>query len=401
MLLERKKYLGIKYQTIKYNGGFAFIITSLMPNSPATKAGLQIDDMLIQINRTSIHDSSLLTTTLATKEERITFLVLRNGHKREIICQLEKKPFEENSLYDTLICGGIRLRMIITYPPIKQSKYPLVIFIPGIYLMSVDFPFSSMHTYKQLIDKFTESGYMTIRVERPGIGDSEGKRNTDLGFHYECLIYQTLLKHLTNNRIPKCDLNNIIFMGYSMGGVIAPIVSNNSNVNVAGIITYGTVFSSVTNYLLENAKRNSISYNASIYKAPFFSRFLYYYLHKNLSPAQLHKINPQYDKYFNNGETFLGRHYTYFQELNQINLKKTWLELKEMSILIMAGCLDSLISLNDQKALYDLLVSQSNCKQSVSLKVINANHDFCNLQGILSPEGITEILIFLNSIKKS
>lgn len=399
MTLSRRKYLGIKYQVIQCGEKeYEFMVTDVKPNSPADKAGILKKDIIFSINGKLICTSSLLASVIEKQEEEIIFLLVRNSEKKKISCYLEEMPCESNASYGELICNGIRLRTIVTYPETKKEKYPVVIFIQGIYRTSIDFPFSRKHTYKQIIDILTKNEYVTIRVERPGLGDSEGKRDHDLGFHYECLIYQTLLSDLESGKIAKCDLSKIMIMGYSIGGTIASIVANCSNIKISGIVTYGTVFTTVTEYLLENARRNYTSYNDPIYRTPFFREFLYFFLGKKLPPEQLVEINQQYDKFFVQGGDFLGRKYIYFQELDDIDLEKTWLNVKEIPILILAGRLDSLISLGEQRNLYQFLISHANTNQRIFLKYILADHNFHDQNNQLSQEGIETILDFFRIV---
>lgn len=91
--------LGSKYKvnlTTNYSYKFkpSFIIKSVLKNSPAEKAGLLKDDIILNINNTPAHELNLNEITLKFQEKdhkKIKITVDRNGEKIKFEFRLEKK----------------------------------------------------------------------------------------------------------------------------------------------------------------------------------------------------------------------------------------------------------------------------------------------------------------------
>jgi pimeloyl-ACP methyl ester carboxylesterase len=84
---------------------------------------------------------------------------------------------------------------------------------------------------------FGSQGFVTYRVEKPGMGDSEGPPCAETGYLQELNGYRAGLADLRAN--PAVDPERIFLVGSSLGGFFAPIIAN--EIPVAGIVTYGTI----------------------------------------------------------------------------------------------------------------------------------------------------------------
>ncbi len=74
------------------NGGVD--VTGIDPSGPAAKAGLQVGDVIVQIDNTQITDSTTFESVLATHNpgDQITVTVLRNGNKMSVKLTLGTLP---------------------------------------------------------------------------------------------------------------------------------------------------------------------------------------------------------------------------------------------------------------------------------------------------------------------
>lgn len=61
---------------------------------------------------------------------------------------------------------------------------------------------------------------MTLRIEKPGVGDSEGGPFAELDFTTELDIYRQALKQLKEQ--PEVDAEHVFIFGHSMGGAFGP-----------------------------------------------------------------------------------------------------------------------------------------------------------------------------------
>jgi dienelactone hydrolase len=88
-----------------------------------------------------------------------------------------------------------------------------------------------------LLHTIGSQGFVTMRVEKSGVGDSEGPSCDTIGYSEELSGYQAALKSLQSN--PSVDSRRIYLLGISLGGVFAPILG--AETKVAGISVYGTL----------------------------------------------------------------------------------------------------------------------------------------------------------------
>jgi dienelactone hydrolase len=79
-------------------------------------------------------------------------------------------------------------------------------------------------------------GFVTMRVDKSGVGDSQGAPCDSIGYKEELAGYQAALSALRSHASVNPD--RIYLLGISLGGVFAPILAEETK--VAGISVYGT-----------------------------------------------------------------------------------------------------------------------------------------------------------------
>jgi pimeloyl-ACP methyl ester carboxylesterase len=123
--------------------------------------------------------------------------------------------------------------------------------IQGIGLASIDNGVGPLSPYRIIIDHFARRGFVTLRVDKAGVGDSEGGIARDVDFDTELDGYRQALKMMKARG--DVDSDRTLIFGHSMGGVMAPLLA--TEIPVRGIIVYGTIARTWTEYLLENTRR--------------------------------------------------------------------------------------------------------------------------------------------------
>ena len=124
---------------------------------------------------------------------------------------------------------------------------PAMLFIPGYTCSSID-ELPNFHPYKRIVDAYVDAGYVTLRIEKSGLGDSKSTppcESCDLLDEIE--NFEVGLKKLKS--LPYVDTNQIIIVGHSMGGIVAPAISAKNK--VAGVVVYGTTAKSWFEYQIE------------------------------------------------------------------------------------------------------------------------------------------------------
>jgi uncharacterized protein len=218
----------------------------------AVQIKLRRGDLIRQVNQQRITDFAHFLTILEqqTAGAPVHFVVERNKKTVHLKGIFEGRPFETSDfsdvLYDQAPFRGGMLRIIINKPK-KQGKMPALLFIPGYTCSSID-NLNETHPYKRIIDVFAKAGFVTLRIEKSGLGDS---RNTpeceSCDLHDEIENFQVGLDKLKS--LPYVDTNKIIIFGHSMGGIVAPALSAKNQ--VAGVIVYGTTAKSWFEYQIE------------------------------------------------------------------------------------------------------------------------------------------------------
>jgi dienelactone hydrolase len=80
-------------------------------------------------------------------------------------------------------------------------------------------------------------GYVTLRVDKSGVGDSRGPACEEIGYAQELNGYRAALATLKQH--PSVDRARVVLLGISLGGFFAPILARESP--VAGIVAWGTL----------------------------------------------------------------------------------------------------------------------------------------------------------------
>lgn len=329
-------------------------VKKIMPNTPAALANIQANDLITAINNQVIRNADevgRMVSGFSGKKVRLT--IIRDG--KTITQNVLIKPFpnEINKhgkvLYQSVPVNNFRVRMIITQPHGK-GPFPAVFFIQGLYCNSLDFAFSQTHPYKQLIDELTAKGYVTVRVEKSGVGDSEGPACREIGFHLEANLFQKGLISL--RKLSFVDKNNIFILGHSMGGIIAPLIAPTFSKHLRGIAVFGTVVTSWLEYEVTNQRRQA-SLNvvpSAILEANLKNRgkFLSLLLSQKQKPLDIFKRDPRYKKYLIDDKYLHERHYSFFQELNGVDIASKWMKVTAPVLAIWGGA-DAISSKEDHQ----------------------------------------------------
>ena len=161
--------------------------------------------------------------------------------------------------YLSVEINGNRRRLIVTVPH-APGRHPALLYLTGIGCFSQE-SVGVQSNEAKLLYGLTEAGYVTMRVEKSGIGDSEGPLCSSPAYdlHEEIAGYVAGL--LTLRQYEFVDPGKVFVMGLSIGGVEAPLVAEQATVR--GIIVLNTVARPFLDYLRENRRRQFVLRNAA------------------------------------------------------------------------------------------------------------------------------------------
>ncbi|MFN6038797.1 MAG: PDZ domain-containing protein, partial [Bacteroidota bacterium] len=249
--LNRKSLFGARVEFVNQNGNSGCkVVQVARGTSLALK--LQEKDLILKIGENTFQSVDEFINYFMKYEpgQEVQLTVLRGKKKLQLNAKAVARPFETDDnatvIYDEAPFKGGQLRVIIN-KPFKENKMPAMLFIPGYTCSSID-ELTKDHPYKRIVDAYVDAGYVTLRIEKSGLGDSKNTppcESCDLKDEIE--NFEVGLKKLKS--LPYVDTNQIIIVGHSMGGIIAPAISAKNN--VAGVVVYGTTAKSWFEYQIE------------------------------------------------------------------------------------------------------------------------------------------------------
>jgi alpha-beta hydrolase superfamily lysophospholipase len=189
--------------------------------------------------------------------DRVDVEFIRKGERKSSTLALRGLPFERSDAFDIVYgevstSGGVR-RTILTKPR-DSRRHPAVVLIGGIGCYSVDQPLNPGDAYRTLLESFTRRGFVTLRVEKSGMGDSTGEACATVNLDTEVKGLVAGLRQLKQQAF--VDPTRVFIFGHSIGGVTGPLVA--SQERVRGLLVLETTGISWFEYELINARRQLV-----------------------------------------------------------------------------------------------------------------------------------------------
>lgn len=249
--LERKPQFGAQLEYVADASSSGFKVLRVVRGTSAALK-LETGDVIIKMeDKAYMSVESFTEAFLKMKADQpIRLSVLRNGKKIELKGKVAPRPFETDDnaevIYTEADYRGGQLRVIINKPH-KEGKMPGMLFIPGYTCSSID-NLTPDHPYKRIVDSYVDAGYVTLRIEKSGLGDSQNTPSCEsCDLKDEVENFEVGLRKLKS--LSYIDTTKIIIVGHSMGGIVAPAISARNA--VAGVVVYGTTAKSWFEYQLE------------------------------------------------------------------------------------------------------------------------------------------------------
>jgi pimeloyl-ACP methyl ester carboxylesterase len=248
--LPRRAAIGI---TLAVDAGGAVVAGAVSDGSAAAEAGMQVGDEIAALDGTPVTSIVQVQSIIGRHRggDSVAIDIVRGGETKRLVAKLTVFPFEKlpNTVFEyghVTLPDGIRLRTIVSRPGAAATgPAPAVFFLQGGGCSSIDVPSASPNAWPySLISAIAARGFVTMRVDKPGAGESEGPPCPEGGFDSELAGYRAALHALLED--PAVDPSRIFLFGDSLGGFVAPLLANETH--VAGISAYGTIAFTPTGY---------------------------------------------------------------------------------------------------------------------------------------------------------
>ncbi|MCL6267399.1 alpha/beta fold hydrolase [Flagellimonas myxillae] len=337
-------------------------ILEIDTNSPLAKAGFLANDLIVAVNGTTVNSDEIWTEiSYGLRANTPTQIkVIRNHQSIEKMVEFNPLEKEKHAGLDTYYeevtsAHGITQRIIITKPK-KTGKQPAVVLIGGLSCSSIEtYPGRSGNWVQTIKDLVEKSGMVVMRIEKPGVGDSEGDCSQS-DFVTDLAGYQAAIQYFKTK--PYVDSSRIVVYGSSMGSALAPLLAN--EFDLAGVISDGTFYKTWFEHMLEIERRilqfqgnteSQITEKMNKYYFPLY----YGMMVQKKSYQDVVDENPALADYnYHSPAHMYGRPVAYYQQLQEFDLAGQWEKIK-VPVRILRGTHDWIMSAFDNHMIMEVL----------------------------------------------
>jgi len=271
---------------------------------------------------------------------------------------------------------GERLRTFITRPNSVAGKVPAIFFVGWLSCDSMEYPDAdTTDGFGILLRRLIEqSGYATVRMDKPGVGESQGDCSK-ADFATELSGYQSAFDEML--KYDFIDPSKMFVVGLSNGGGTGPLVSRQHPIR--GYIAASSWGHTWYEHMLEMERRrlteegkSPAEVNSAV-KA--FVEFYSLYLIKGMTPGQVIAEHPEWKSlWYDSPDGQYGRPAAFYQQLQALNLGEVWQKVNE-PVLVIHGTADTIMSRADSEAIAQT-VNHVHPGHAQYLEIDNMTHGF-------------------------
>lgn len=350
------------------------VIRRIDADSPATKAGLKTDDVISQINGKTFSNQREYETLRRTfrSGDTIALRVKRAEQTLDLKMTLVPLPKETiagaDVIYDSATTEqGYRVRTIVTKPQNAAGKIPAIMLVQWLSCSPIEAPLRLTNGWTRVLRGLAEkSGFALVRVEKPGLGDSEGASCSENDLKTDMAAYRAALKKLKTYDF--VDQNNVFLLGASLGTALAPIIAEGENIR--GLIVSGGFTKTWYEHMLE-IERNRLDLSGrtpgEINQAMRpYAEFYTMYLNGKMIPAQIIEKRPDLKAvWIDEPAHQYGRPVVFYHQAQDLNVESAW-EKINVPVLVLYGEYDWIMSRAD----HELIANIVNRKNSGKAKLV-------------------------------
>jgi pimeloyl-ACP methyl ester carboxylesterase len=318
-------------------------------------AGLRAGDEILALDGKRFEDSLDFDRRMAALRggQRIMLDVSRDGGRRQVAAQLQPLAREQYTGVEVVYTQvtnprGPRQRAVLTRSRGASGRLPAILFVPWMSCDSIESPNPSPGIDSLLHRVAAESGWAFLRVDKPGVGDSEGVcADTDLDT--EIAGSQAALAFLRAH--PWVDSRRIVIMGHSFSGAFLPTVAGADP--VAGYIFINSWSRTWMERLIEFERLQLEASGAAPAdvsdRMRQFGEFYALFLEQQKTPAQVIAERPRLASIWTDEPTHqYGRPAAFHHQLQAINPARAWSQVS-VPTLVMWGDADLVMHRSDHE----------------------------------------------------
>src|ERR1700724_1711707 len=289
---------------------------------------------------------------------------------------------------------GERLRTFITRPKNVTGKVPAIFFVGWLSCDTMEYlDADTKDGFGILLRRLIEqSGYATVRMDKPGVGESEGEC-AKADFTEELSGYQSAFDEML--KYDFIDPAKILVIGLSNGGGTSALVPRQHPVR--GYIAASSWGRTWYEHMLDLERRRLMEEGkppAEVNTAvKAFVEFYTLYLMKEMTPGQIIAQHPEWKSlWYDSPDGQYGRPAAFYQQLQALNLGDIWQKVNE-PVLVIRGTADNIMSRADSEAIARI-VNQVHPGHARYLQIDDMTHGF-SVNGKFYEELIPTILTWM------
>lgn len=357
-------------------------VIDLAPGGAAEAAGIRRGDVLRELDGERVASSGKFAYRISRHlaGDTVNLVLMRGNQRVEKAVQLKPRPVETSAdaevLYDSVVAEGARRRTIVTRPK-TSGRYPALLLVGGLGCYSLDGELNAKGGYGPILSMLAKKGFVTMRVEKTGQGDSEGPACTDLNAtaDREAQGYAAGLHALRSYDF--VDSERIFVFAHSLGPLIVSLALPQQKIR--GVVTAETIGRSWYEYGLENVRRQSAlageppdQVDADVWE---HAKCAYHFYVEHETAEEVAKLGAQCRDMLS---SYAGMPYTYMQQVGDISLGKQWKQI-DAPVLVIYGTSDPATSADEGRYLADLINSFHPGKASYA-EIVGMGHDFARYE---------------------
>jgi hypothetical protein len=334
-----------------------WLLLAVVKGRTAEKMGMQKNDVLLKLNDVPVNDRIGVRDIVLNYKTgvKVKAEYWHEGQRKTASAALTEYPRESapdfDILYDAFRDGDSLRRVIITRPR-AAGKYPVVVYLPGPGAFDIDRN-RDIYQYplQELLYELTRAGFVTVRMDKPGQGDSQGPATATLTFDDEVNFLTNGLNALT--KWDFIDPQRVLLFAHGLGGIHAPLVA--AHYPVQGIMAVNSIGTGWLNYEVNRFRRESVleglPYDSVEALAARKDRALHLLCMNKETPEQIERENPALASSLPDG--LLP---AYWQSMADLNVPALWRSVT-VPVLVLGGTADYVTTADESRTLADVLNS--------------------------------------------
>lgn len=233
---------------------------------------------------------------------------------------------------------GYRVRTYTTRPRGAAGRLPVVVFIPWLSCSPVESPFPTSDGWMKMLHAVArDGGAQLVRIEKPGVGDSEGPDCSAADLDHDLAAFRAGIRAALAD--PGADPARLYLFGGSIGGALAPVLAR--EFRARGLIVTGGFARTWYEHMLDIERRrltlsgrSPAEVNAAMRMfVPFYERVLL----QGETPGAVLARHPAWAPHWYDAPAHqYGRPIRYYQQVQALDVEAAFAAL-EVPVLIVWG----------------------------------------------------------------